>query len=392
VAQPLDGLRILEVGGGIAVAAAGKTFSDYGATVTKVEPIDGGETRRTPPFPDDRPHIDTGAFHLALDTGKRSLVLDTTIASGREVLGRLFAQSDVVFVERSPSEAKRLAALAREDGPTVITITPHGLEGPYAERQENDTSVFAWTTRMHLHAIAPRPPLRYAPYVPSIQVGTTASAAALAAIWSHEHGGRRREIEVTAVEALAGNVDSFFVTWAYGGAEMPRVGGQSQAAYVAGAYPCKDGHLVFASAGNPFFTRLCEGIGHPELATDPRFNDPLQKPQHWSDFMEYLQPWLNERTRDEVFTHLQSYGVMVAPILNVAELLEDAQAVARGAFAEVDQPLIGKNTIAGPPFQLEGGWDARPSPRLGEHTADILEELGYSATERVALFKAGVAT
>ena len=392
MAQPLEGLRILEVGGGVAAAAAGKTFSDFGATVTKVEPLEGGETRRTPPFPNDRPHLDTGAFHLALDTGKRSIVLDTTTASGREVLGRLFAQSDVAFVERPAAEAKRLAALAGEGGPTVITITPHGLEGPYADRVENDTSVFAWTTRMQLHAIAPRPPLRYAPYVPSIQVGTTASAAALAAIWSREHAGPRRDIEVTAVEALAGNVDSFFVTWAFSGAEMPRLGGQSQAAYVAGAYACKDGHLVFASAGNPFFSRLCEGIGHAELAVDPRFNDPLQKPQHWSDFMEYLQPWLNERTRNEVFTHLQSYGVMVAPILTVAELLEDAQAVARGAFVDVKQPLVGETTIAGPPFHLDGGWLAKPSPRLGEHTADILEKLGYTAAERVALFKAGVAT
>jgi crotonobetainyl-CoA:carnitine CoA-transferase CaiB-like acyl-CoA transferase len=301
-------------------------------------------------------------------------------------------QSDVVFVERPPAEAKRIAALGAEGGPTVITITPHGLEGPYADRLENDTSVFAWTTRMQMHAIAPRPPLRYAPYTPSIQVGTTASAAAMAAIWSREHAGPRRSIEVTSVEALAGNVDSFFVTWAFSGAEMPRVGGQSQAAYVAGAYACKDGHLVFASGGNPFFSRLCEGIGHPELATDPRFSDPLQKPLHWADFMEYLQPWLDGRTRNEVFTHLQSFGVMVAPVLTVAELLEDAQAVARGAFADVEQPLVGKNTIAGPPFHLDGSWEARPSPRLGEHTADILEELGYSATERVALFKAGVAT
>ena len=200
----------------------------------------------------------------------------------------------------------------------------------------------------------------------------------------------RAQQALAGVEAMTGNVDSFFTIWSMTGADLPRPAGVSKVAYVAGNYPCKDGFVLFASGGEPFFSRLCDGIGHPELKTDPRFFDPEQKPLHWDDFMTYLQPWLDERTKLEVFTQLQDVGVMVAPILEVPDALTDPQAVARGSFVKVDQPDVGAITLAGPPFRLGDAWQAQPAPRLGEHTSEVLGELGYSADEQIALFRAGV--
>jgi CoA:oxalate CoA-transferase len=257
-------------------------------------------------------------------------------------------------------------------------------------RLENDTSEFAWTTRMHLHAIAGRPPLRYGPYIPAMQVGGTAAAAGIAAVWSLEHGGERRDIEISAIEALSGNVDTYFTVWSFSQAEMPRQGGQSKAAYPAGNYRCKDGYVMFAAAGDRFFQRLCEGIGHPELITDPRFANPLEKPLHWADFMTYLEPWLMARTRQEVFTELQTYGVMVAPMLEIPDVEHDPQAVARGSFVEVEQPGVGSMKLAGPPFRLDDAWVAKPAPALGEHTVDLLDAAGYTRDEQAALFRAAV--
>jgi crotonobetainyl-CoA:carnitine CoA-transferase CaiB-like acyl-CoA transferase len=169
-------------------------------------------------------------------------------------------------------------------------------------------------------------------------VGSTAAAAGIAAVWSQEHEGERRDIEVSAVEALAGNVDSFFVVWSFGGAEMPRTGGQSKVAYPAGNYRCGDGYVMFAAAGERFFARLCEGIGHPELLTDPRFATPDAKALHWADFMTYLEPWLLARTRQQVFEELQAYGVMVAPTLEVPDFARDPQTLARSSLVQVEQP------------------------------------------------------
>ena len=388
--QPLRGVRVVEVGGGVAGAAAAKTFSDYGADVVTVESQHGGLVRRLPPFPRDEPHLDRGGFHLALNTGKRSIVLDVSTPSGREVIARLMENSQLLILDVPPVEARPLLALVGEDGPSTVTITPHGLEGPYALRRENDASAFAWSTRMHRHAIEGRAPLRYAPQLGAMQVGGTAAAAGVAAVWSGEHEGARHDIEVAGVEALSGNVDTYFILWSFTGAEQPRAPGQSKAMYPAGNYRCKDGWVMFAASGDRFFFRLIEAIGHPELREDPRFATADAKTQHWSAFMEYLGPWLEARTRHEVFTQLQAFGVMVAPTLDVAELLTEPQALARGSFVTVEGTAAGTITVAGPPFRLDDGFLARPAPNLGEHTADLLHEAGYSVDEQLALFRAGV--
>lgn len=390
--RPLSGLRVVEVGGTIPVAATTKLFSDYGARVVKVEPPDGAPLRRIGPFPEDTPGLELGALHVALDTGKQSIVLDLATPSGLAVLDRLAADADLVVLHAPSEEARALreGIGTIEDAPHVVVLSEHGTTGPYADRLENGTSLFAWSGRMRQHSIPGEEPLRYAPYMPEMQWGATAAAVALACTWSGEHDGPRREVEVSAVEALAGNVDTWFLIWEFQGAESPRAVGPSKQAYPAGCYACADGHVVFASANPPFFDRLCEAIGRPELAKDPRFASPLEKPQHYDEFVEILSPWLMARTREEVFLHLQSFGVMVAPVLDVAEVVTDRQAVARGSFVQHPRADGGSTLLAGPPFRLGDAWDAQPAPRVGEHTDEILRHLGYGTAERLALFRAGV--
>ncbi|MDA0364511.1 MAG: CoA transferase [Chloroflexi bacterium] len=390
--QPLAGIRVIEVGGTLAVAGATKTFSDFGADVIKVEPRGGAEMRRLPPFRDDEPGPERGAIHIALDTGKRSLVLDLTTPSGREVLTRLAATARLVFVHLPREQAlAALDAVGRATPrPSTVALAAHGLEGPYADRVENDMSLFAWSSRMRTHSNPNMAPLRYGSGVPTMQWAATAAAAGVAAAWGHEHDGTARAIEVAGVEALLSNVDAWYAVWAFNGMELPRGGGPSKTAYPAGCYPCSDGYVLFASAGEPFFSRLCTGIGHPELPADPRFSTPAAKAEHWEDFVGYLGPWLAIRTRDQAFSELQQHGVMLAPVLTIPEAMATPQAVARSSFVTAPLADGGTTTLAGPPFRLPDAWEIRAAPRLGEHNTELLDTLGYSRDEQIALYRAGV--
>ena len=156
--------------------------------------------------------------------------------------------------------------------------------------------------------------------------------------------------------------------------------------------------MAFAAARDPFFTNLCRVIGYPEMATDPRFTDPVQRADHFEEFRDRLLPWLATRTTYDVFQELQAAGVMVAPVLDASEVMGDAQAQARSSYVTLAQPGPGdepiETVIPGAPYRMDGlasdAWQPRPAPRLGEHTGELLDERGYTRDEQIALFRAGV--
>ncbi len=391
--HPFHGTTILELGDTIAAAGATKTLGDYGAHITKLESPGAGPLRRHGPFPDDHPHLDRGAYHLALDTGKRSIVLDYATPSGLEILIALARTSDLVLFDLPHDTERQIQPLLDalgDDGPTTVSLSVHGADGPFAARQENDLSLFAWSNRMLRHSYEGHEPLRYSPNVATLQWASTATAVTAAAIWGRRHDGVRRRIEVAGVEALAGNVDNWFVPWSFTGDSLPRPAAPSRAIYPPAILHASDGLLGVFAANPPFFGRFCNAIGHPELATDPRFTDPAQKIDHYDEFMAHVDAYLATRTRDQAFRGLQAQGVMAAPILDVSEAIQDEQARARGSYVQIDQPGLGAHTIAGPPFRLADAWIADAAPAFGQHTAEVLTELGYTTDEQLALFRAGV--
>ena len=210
------------MGGGIAASYCTKLLADYGADVIKVEPPEGDLVRCMGPFPGDQPHPEKSGLFLHLNTNKRGVTLDITDTSGVAQLEHVAASADAIVESFEPGYLASLGLSyhrVREINPRLVltSITPFGQDGPYAHWHATEMVLFAMSGRMYGHGRQDREPLRYAPDLVSFQTGTTAAAATVAALWGALVHGSGTWIDLSAQEALAGNVDSRVVMASYSG-------------------------------------------------------------------------------------------------------------------------------------------------------------------------------
>ena len=262
------------------------------------------------------------------------------------------------------------------------SITPFGQTGPYSGYKATDFGVFAASGRMYPHGEEDQEPLPYAPDVAWYQVGATAAVASMGAVFSARLQDVGEHVDVSAMEALLGNVDNRVLFYAYTGEKTPRRRWPAGAAQ--GAYPCLDGYVVFGVGYNVYFRRLCDAMDRPEIFQDPRWSTSQARAQNVDEFEAILIEWLMRHTRRRIFQLCQAQRVMCSPIFSFEELLEDPQLVARGFFVETAHPVAGLLHDTGPQFQLtETPWQSeRPAPLLGQHNREVFcDTLGISAAQ-----------
>ena len=395
-ATALEGVRVLDLGRGISAPYCARLLADSGADVVKVEgPPQGDPARRMGPFPGDVPHPEKSGLYLHLNMNKRGVTLDLELPAGAAMLRELVLTADVL-VENFPPSFLPSNGLAYEDlrqlNPRLIvtSITPFGQTGPYRDHLATEMGVFAMSGRMYTHGLPDQEPLRYAPDISWFQAGATAAVPTMAALLTAQATGRGEHVDVSAMEALAGNVDNRPLFYEYSGLKAER--GNWPGGYPQGAYPCGDGYVVFGVGYDRFFVRLCRAMGMPELGEDPRFSTLRARMDNLDEFEPVFLGWMLERTRKEVFETCQAAGVLCSPILGPGEMMEDPQMVARGYFREVEHPEAGVLTYPGPAFDMTGSLSRwRPAPLLGQHNAEVYcGELGYSRDDLVHLRYGGV--
>ena len=257
----------------------------------------------------------------------------------------------------------------------MTSITPFGQTGPYQNFIATDFGVFAMSGRMYVHGLLDREPLPYAPDVVWYQVGATAAAATMGALFVSRKDGVGQQVDVSAQEALIGNVDSRSLFYEYTGVKTSRErwpGGIPQ-----GAYPCQDGYVVMGVGYDLYFRRLCEAMGMPEVAEDPRFAESENRSGNAEEFDSLFIEWLMQHTKREVFELCQAHKVMCAPLLSFEELLEDPQLEARGYFGRVKHQQVDVMPELGAPVKMsETPWlTGQRAPLMGEQTEEILREL-----------------
>jgi crotonobetainyl-CoA:carnitine CoA-transferase CaiB-like acyl-CoA transferase len=388
---PLNGIRVLDFGRYIAGPYCAALLAEYGADVIRIEKRSGSEDRYTAPI---TPQGEGGLF-MQMNRNKRCLTLDPMSEGGREVVRRLVATADVVVANLPP---QALAQMGLDDDalraikPDIIltTSSAFGSQGPMSSYVGFDGVGQAMSGAVYMTG-EPGQPYRAA--INWVDFGTALHCAlgTLVALMERSQSGRGQKIEGSLLGTALSLNNSSLIEQAIAAPNRVPTGNRGQTAAPVDIYRTKDGWLLCQVVGQPLYKRWVELMGEPEWLTDPRFKDDESRGLHVVLISERMSRWCAERSNDEAIRALGEAKIPCGPVLSPQQALDHPQTAALGFYQPVDYPGLPKPApISAVPLRMtvtQGGIRHR-APTLGEHTDEILAELGYDAAAIAALRQA----
>lgn len=395
----LEGIRVIEIADDDpAVAYAGRILAQLGAEVLLVEPPEGNGLRYQGPFPNGIPHPEKSAAFLALNFSKSGITLNLRTPTGRQVLQRLLAERDVLLFGPSARAYRGLdlapdSLLARYPRLVAAFAGPFGYEGEWATWRGSDLEVAAAGGAAIGIGHRREAPLGLPPGVGAGQAGLAAVAGVLASLYAREADGQGDFVDASASDVWATIHCNYITTYVYRGVTGVRMGNRAGAHYPDSILPCKDGQIIVDCARPEMWERLVAMIGHPAWVDNPRYQDRRYVGEHYPEEVDaLLSEWFKEYTREEIWAMARAHHIPIAPVYAIDELAGHPHLLYRDFFLSFNwegRPL----TVPGLPYNLTNAFEfvASPSPRLGQHNLDILEdELGYSRDDVIRMRAAGV--
>lgn len=375
---PLAGLRVLDLSRVLAGPYCAQMLADHGAHVVKVEAPAGDETRSWgPPFLPG----DSSSYFQGINRSKQNICLDLSVAAGRDVLRDLISAADVVIENFKFGTMQRWGLdydahlAARHPGLVYCRISGFGDDGPLGGLAGYDAALQSYGGLMSVNGEADGDPLRVGVPIVDIVAANLAFSGILLALLERAASQRGQRVEITLLDAVISILHPHSASWIATGSVPPRTGGAHPAVAPYQVFRTPAGALFIGAANDRQFAALVDVLGCPELATDSRFSTNRDRVANLVLLQDELGQLIGQCDVDELAVQLISRGVPASPVHDVAQALQSAQVAHRnmivgaGAYRGIGVPIKLSRSRSSPP---------RPPAQKGQHTVEVLAELGYS--------------